>query len=152
MIYVECPNTHTNQQGPTKLFLAGGIRNCPDWQKELVELLKSEDIVIFNPRRENFPIDDPSATTEQINWEHKHLEKASVISFWFCEETLCPIVLYELGCYTMSNKLILIGIHPNYKRRVDVEVQTKLKRPLTKIVYSLQDLAEQIKVYERAIK
>lgn len=44
----------------------------------------------------------------------------------------------------MTDKPLFIGIHPNYPRRQDVEIQTSLVRPDIKIVYSLQDLAEQI--------
>jgi hypothetical protein len=48
--------------------LAGGITGCPDWQSKLINLLRNEDIVIFNLRRKNFPIHDPTAVEEQIKW------------------------------------------------------------------------------------
>lgn len=132
-----------NGQG-NAIFLAGGISNCPDWQSQMVELLKPSPWIILNPRRANFPIHDPDASRQQISWEHKHLRLASAILFWFPQETICPIVLYELGAWSMTQKPLFIGVHPNYPRRQDVEMQTSLVRPEIKIVYSLQDLSEQI--------
>jgi len=68
-----------------------------------------------------------------------------MIQFWFPQETLCPIVLYELGAWSKTNKPIFVGVHPEYKRRQDVEIQTKLARPEVKIVFSLENLAKQIR-------
>ena len=103
-------------------------------------------MTIYNPRRENFPIDDPNASEEQITWEFKHLSSSDIISFWFSKGSLNPIVLFELGKYGLSstNKKILVGIDPGYERTQDVEIQTKLSRPDIKIVYSLGGLASQI--------
>jgi hypothetical protein len=126
------------------IFCAGGISNCPDWQSKMVELLKPSPWIILNPRRANFPIDNPNASKQQIAWEHKHLRLASAILFWFPQETICPIALYELGAFSMTDKPLFVGIHPNYPRRQDVEIQTGLVRPDINIVYSLDDLAKQI--------
>ena len=127
-----------------KVFLAGGITDCPDWQQEMRELLSNEDLTLLNPRRENFPIHDPNAARAQIEWEHRMLREADRILFWFPEETLCPIVLYELGAWSMMTKPIFVGVHPNYQRRQDVEIQTSLSRPSVEIVYSLPDLAKAV--------
>jgi len=108
-------------------------------------LLNEINLVLLNPRRANFPIDDPNAAEKQIAWEHRHLRLANAILFWFPYETLCPIVLYELGAWSNVGKVIFVGVHPDYKRRQDVEVQTRLAKPWVKIVYSLQDLAQQVK-------
>ena len=146
MKYIQCPDTYT---GPGRaLFLAGGISNCPNWQLELVELLTDSSLVLLNPRRENFPMNDPQAAEGQIHWEHDHLQLAWGISFWFPCETLCPITLYELGSWSRTTKPLFIGLHPQYARRLDVEIQTKLARPEITIVYSLPALAEQIRLAE----
>ena len=142
MRYIESPNTTGLTEGERGLFLAGGITDCPDWQRDMVEMLRATNWVLFNPRRENFPIHDPNAASFQIKWEHDHLRKADAILFWFPCETLCPIVLYELGAWSMTRKLLFVGVHPQYKRRKDVEVQTGLARPDVRVVYSLQDLAK----------
>ncbi len=144
MKYIGCPEVY-NGKGKS-LFLAGGITGCVNWQAELVELLKEEKIVLLNPRRKKFEVEDSIIEEEQIKWEFEHLKKADMVSFWFTEETLCPITLYELGKQSALDKPIFIGIHPNYKRKRDVEIQTKLIRPEIKIVYSLRELAGQIKL------
>jgi len=143
MYYVESPDT-IEMGNRVSIFLAGGITNCPDWQAAIVDKIKHLELVIFNPRRKNFPIHDPTAAFAQIKWEHDHFRKSSMISFWFSKETMCPIVLYELGAWTMTDIPIVIGMDPAYQRRQDVEIQKKLERPDIKIVYSLGDLAEGI--------
>jgi hypothetical protein len=143
MIYVEAPQELEPDR--KSIFLAGSITNAEQWQNEVIEGLKDIDIVIFNPRRKNFPMDDPTAAEAQITWEHKYLHKASMISFWFSKETLAPITLFELGTYSALLKPIVIGIDPKYKRKQDVEVQMKLSRPDIKIVYSLEDLIDFLK-------
>ena len=130
--------------GSKSLFLAGGITNCPDWQQSMVDLLRRQELVILNPRRKDFPIDDPSAAEEQIRWEHKMLRLADAVCFWFPCETLCPIVLYELGALSMTEKPIFVGMHPDYQRRQDVEIQTQLVRPDVEVVFSAKDFADQI--------
>lgn len=126
------------------IFLAGEISNCPDWQSQIVELLKASPWIILNPRRANFPINNPDASRQQIAWEYRHLRLASSILFWFPQETICPIALYELGAWSMTDKPLFVGVHPDYPRRQDVEIQTSLVRPEIEIVYSLEELAEQI--------
>lgn len=143
MRYIEAPDEST--LSPT-LFLAGGISNCPDWQSHMVSLLRDENLTIFNPRRKDFDVSKKDESKKQIEWEARHLEKADMISFWFPSETLCPIVLYELGAWSMTDKKIFVGIHPDYKRREDVVIQTKLKKPDVQIAYSILNLVNQIKL------
>ncbi len=142
MKYIEAPNEFLGKE--TSLFLAGGITGCPNWQQEVATALKDLPITLLNPRQKSFPIEDSTAALEQIKWEYRHLRKASAISFWFPHETLCPIVLYELGAWSMTDKPIFVGVHPDYQRKLDVEIQTSLVRPEVEIVYSLQDLVAQI--------
>lgn len=143
MRYIESPEVYAGKE--KSLFLAGGITGCFDWQWQMKILLKYAHIVLLNPRRKDFPINDPSAAKAQIEWEYKHLRKASAILFWFPCETLCPIVLYELGSWSMTDKKLFVGVHPEYKRRQDVEIQTGLARPEIKIAYDLESLSNQIK-------
>lgn len=145
MKYIECPEIYEGNE--KSLFLAGGISNCPVWQQDLAKLLKDTDLTILNPRRKHFPTDSPNLVEEQIIWEYNHLAKASAVSFWFPRETLCPITLYELGKQSTGMKPLFIGVHPEYARKRDVEIQTKLIRPEIKIVYSLEETAEQIKAW-----
>lgn len=143
----KAPNNY-NGNG-LSLFLAGGITGCPDWQEEMILRLAHTRLILFNPRRANFPMDDPSAAQEQITWEHTYLRKATAISFWFPCETLNPITLYELGAWSMTNKRLFIGVHPDYQRKQDVIIQTRLARPDVAVVESLQALARHIEDWQR---
>lgn len=127
------------------LFLAGGITGCPDWQAAAITLLEGSGWTLLNPRRTDFPIGDPDAAYRQIRWEHQRLREADAVLFWFPCETLCPIVLYELGAWSMTNKPIFVGCHPRYPRRQDVEIQTGLARPDVTIVYSLDALCQSVR-------
>ncbi len=142
MRYIECPDTYQGKE--RTLFMAGGITGCGDWQAEMAALLSDTDWVMLNPRRKNFSLHDPAAAEQQIKWEHDHLRAASAILFWFPSETLCPITLYELGTWSMTDKPLFIGVHPDYARRLDVEIQTRLVRPEVRIVYSLSALAAMV--------
>lgn len=141
-LYVEPPTRLTG----LSVFLAGGITGCPDWQQEARELI-GDRMIVINPRRANFPIDDPNAAQEQIKWEYHHLELADKILFWFSAATLCPIVLYELGVWSANSswtKPIAVGIEPGYQREQDVRIQTQLHRPEVEIVSTIPDLVEAI--------
>jgi Nucleoside 2-deoxyribosyltransferase like len=141
----------------TSIFLGGGISNCENWQERIVEAVKNEvikkasyprchvrDLVLINPRRENFNVNDPNESVRQIEWEHAHLKSADTILFWFCEETLCPITLFEYGKWLVSDKKLIVGCHPNYKRKQDVIIQTRLERPSQKIYSSVNELISAI--------
>jgi len=145
MKYIECPEE--NNEKENSVFLAGGISNCEDWQSQMPELLKDTNLVLVNPRRDTFDVSKESETLFQIDWEHRHLNEADAVLFWFPCETLCPITLYELGARCMTNTPVFVGVHPDYARKLDVEVQTKLARPDIKIVYTLEDLAKQVEEY-----
>jgi hypothetical protein len=143
MIYVEAPN-RVFPTSKKSIFLAGTIQGSADWQAEIVKALSNFDVVVFNPRRKDFPIHDPSAAQEQITWEFDMLKRADMISFWFAPETLGPIVLLEYGRWTGTQKPIVTGMDPKYPRRQDVEIQTKLIRPEIPITYSMEDFTDAI--------
>src|SRR5882724_7144555 len=100
--YIEAPAQYTGA-GPS-VFLAGGITGCPGWQDHAASRLGDLPLAVLNPRRADFPIDDPSAAEAQIAWEHRHLRRAAAALFWFPSETLCPITLYELGAFSTTGK------------------------------------------------
>lgn len=149
MFYVEAldeyvfPSTNIDNKS---VFLAGGITNCRDWQKELVEKFSDTDLTLMNPRRKDWPIDDPDASEKQINWEHYHLDRARAISFWFSSETVQPITLFELGKWLGEGTPLFIGVDPDYPRKVDVKIQVALETEID-IVDSIDQLAAQIKAY-----
>ena len=148
-IVVEAPNEVFSIENVKniKIFLAGGITNCPDWQSELIKKLKKyPKLTIYNPRRANFPINNPNASNEQITWEFVHLQNADIIVFWFARGSLNPIVLYELGMWGNSRlNTTIIGIDPEYERKDDVILQTVLAKSDTVFVDNLDSIVKKIK-------
>ena len=145
MKIVVAPEQYELQPNETVCFLAGGITNCPDWQNVVLHTLdmfdkqypgKLDNLVVFNPRRENFPIDDPNAAYEQIAWEFNWLQKMDVFTMYFSEgDSDQPICLYELGrnIMTMMQRFsndyaerIVVSYDKNYRRAQDVKIQTDL--------------------------
>lgn len=122
----------------TSVFLAGGITNCKEWQKEVMmsECLSSEEISFFNPRQEHFDITDKNASVNQITWEFERLEQMEIFSMYFCNDNSDqPICMYELGrnIVKMQNRFpndwenrIVISVEKGYKREADVLIQTRL--------------------------
>lgn len=148
---VASPEVATNDNLERRLiFLAGGITGCGDWQTSIINLIdvkvngSGKDICLLNPRRKEFDVNKPLMTKDQIDWEYKYLRLAKEIVFWFPQETLCPITLFELGAALERSQKLYIGCNQDYKRRSDVEYQTYLKRPKLQIVYSIKDLADQV--------
>ncbi len=148
-LVIEAPNEiySLENQHNIKLFLCGGITGCPDWQTYVIKELKDiENLTIYNPRRKDFPINDKNAAEEQITWEYNHLFDSHIIIFWFSRGSLNPIVLYELGMWGNStDKIVIVGIDPEYERKQDVLIQTKLARPEVPIVYSIEELLNILK-------
>ena len=163
VIVVTAPDEFQKKFG-VKVFLAGGITNCPNWQKDVIECVKKHfnlycnedlyvnekygnhaDLVIFNPRRENFPIHDPSAAKEQIEWEFNALEKCDVFSMYFSSgESDQPICMYELGrniCRMQDKSIywksrIVVTVENGYRRKDDVIIQSRLAADLDIPVFS----------------
>ncbi len=145
---ITCPE---EQQTPANtLFLAGGISNCPDWQSEIIKLMREYSITVLNPRRDSFDISDPTATDFQIAWEHRHLHLAEAISFWFPKETECPITLFELGYWLLSAKPLAIGLDPDYPRIQELFAQLLIHRPDLQIATTLKSLTINIAKLSKA--
>ncbi len=145
---VKAPKVPYEAKGPL-IFLAGGITNCPDWQQELVDMLSDSKFrgTLLNPRQANFDISDKSASENQIAWEYHQFKEASASVFWFPKETICPIVLFELGWWLgLGKKPFFVAVHPRYPRRQDVEQQVGLRYG-RRVGYSLEDLAQDIRWY-----
>lgn len=124
-------------------FLAGGINKCWEWQEEVIKQLymisqnpntRLDYLNIYNPRRKNFPINDPNTSNEQIAWEFENLQKMNIFSMYFCGNTESdqPICFYELGrnleIFRNNNELdhVIITVEGDFKRVQDVVIQVKL--------------------------
>lgn len=144
MTYIEALTEYDGAE--PSVFLAGGISGTFDWQADVIARLADLPLVLLNPRRRDFPMGDPAAAPAQIEWEFRHIRRATAVLFWFPPETLCPIALYELGGRALVREQpLFVGTHPEYKRRLDVEVQLKLARPDVAVVSDTNALARQVR-------
>ena len=131
MTYVEAPNVYRTFYLPERsVFLGGSITGAHDWQKQAADKLLPH-FNCFNPRRANYSTFDPKVELEQITWEHDWLNFCGILLFYFSHETLAPITLLEYGAALEKSKFteqkIYACIHPDYKRKNDVVIQTKLR-------------------------
>lgn len=128
-----------------KLFLAGGICKCAEWQKQMIDLFIEfgqgysnsiyDTLYVLNPRRVDW-IDEPGAAERQVEWEFDMLERCDVFTMYFAGgESDQPICMYELGRNIERFKerfpntwkdRIFITCDKSYKRLNDVLIQTRL--------------------------
>jgi hypothetical protein len=153
-MYLEAPNRSDKINYSNALFLAGSITGAYDWQKYAAAKLSMYDVV--NPRRANYHSMDPAVEREQITWEFDQLNACRNILFWFSFETLAPITLFEYGSMLRKNvgrdkyQNIFVGIHPDYKRKNDVIIQTELLCRMSvapKIHFDLDELIESLQIH-----
>jgi hypothetical protein len=146
--YYEAPNhcPHIDDRNKANVFLAGGITGCPPWQAEAVEMFRQigYPVRLFNPARENFPIGDPSAGRQQVEWEQCHLLHPDTVTLlWFPASgpVVQPIALLEFGqilgqrhqrAIDRPGKVVrpfVVGADFDYARRADVRLFLQLHEP-----------------------
>lgn len=150
MKFVECPAVLSRvMPGETVVFMAGGITGCTDWQNKVKRWVTRDKytrgnpgVVMINPRRYDFDVNDPTASQKQIEWEFMHLNMATDIYFWFPKKGKCMITLFELGWALGEGKNVCVGVEPGYLREEDVRLQVGLRRPWLEIHSSLESLYE----------
>jgi hypothetical protein len=114
--------------GAPSLFLAGSIEMglAQDWQSAVEEGLRDADVLILNPRRDEWDaswrqsIDDPRFR-EQVEWELAAMEQATRIVMYFAPSTRAPVTLLELGLHARSGKLA-VCCPDGFWRKGNVEV------------------------------
>lgn len=127
MEQVKAPNSYSHLTKP-KLFLAGTIEMgaSRDWQQEAIEALSDLDVVLLNPRRDDF---DPNAEQSidnnyfcgQVTWELGALEAADAILLYFISSTKSPISLLELGLFGRTKNLV-VCCEEGYWRQGNVDI------------------------------
>lgn len=113
------------------VFLAGSIEmgTAEQWQSKIEEGLNSLDIVVLNPRRDDWDsswvqsIDDDKFR-QQVEWELDALSQADIIAMYFDPATKSPITLLEFGLYAKDEKLI-VCCPEGYWRKGNVDVVCK---------------------------
>ena len=128
VIYPPEPFDFKQPPEPPVVFLAGSIDmgKSEDWQAKVINWLADVPCVVLNPRRKDWDsswkqeFENPQFR-EQVEWELKGLEQASLVAMCFTEKSQAPISLLELGLHVIGRRMIVFC--PNgYWRKGNVDV------------------------------
>lgn len=83
-----------------------------DWQTTVTQALAAYDVLLFNPRRDDWDSSwvqskDTAVFREQVEWELTALEQADLIAFYFDPTTQAPISLLELGLFGRTSQTVV---------------------------------------------
>lgn len=123
------PETTLGSLFDTTLFLGGSIEQgkASEWQKRVIQELKdTEQLTIFNPRREVWDATwsqspDNKKLREQIRWELDRIDECDIILLYFQAGTMSPITLLELGiCLGSKHRDLIVVCEPGFWREANV--------------------------------
>jgi hypothetical protein len=130
------------------VFLAGSIElgSAENWQTFLEEKLSGIDILILNPRRDDWDASWLQRKTnpkfrEQVEWELTAMEQANIIAMYFEPNTKSPVSLLELGLFARSGKMV-VCCPEGFWRKGNVDIVCE--KYAVRQVEALNDLAEYI--------
>ncbi len=114
--------------GARSVFLAGSIDmgQAEDWQSTVTRALGDRDVVILNPRRDEWDASWEQDIAfapfrEQVEWELEGLERATIIAVYFAPTSKAPVTLLELGLFAKSDRVV-VCCPEGYWRRGNVEI------------------------------
>lgn len=115
-----------------KIFLAGSIDmgKAENWQERLERELEEHNVIIYNPRRDDWDsswvqdISNPQFK-EQVEWELDHINDSDLVLFYFDPNGPAPITLMELGYVIGNEQWCLVCCPEGYWRRGNVQVMTQ---------------------------
>ena len=130
MIEIQPPHSFEGHGNTRSIFLAGSIDMgaAIDWQSEVVKGLAYEDILILNPRRDDWDsswvqtMDNPQFR-EQVEWELAAMEHADKILMYFAPGSKAPVTMLELGVHLGKNPEKLVVCAPEgFWRKGNVDI------------------------------
>lgn len=148
MIEVKAPHEYAVHRHLPAVFLAGSIEMgvAERWQEKIAQAFQGRDILILNPRREEWnsawrqSIDHPQFR-EQVEWELNGIDNAKLVIFYFAPDTKSPITLLELGMQSTAHPEKMIVCCPEgFWRKGNVDIVCK--RFQIHQVDTLEDLIE----------
>jgi len=112
-----------------KIFLAGSIEmgKAEGWQSKVEKALDGEEILILNPRRDDWDSSweqkkENKHFSGQVNWELQGQEVADVILMYFDKDTQSPITLLELGLFGPSAGNMIVCCPEGFWRKGNVDI------------------------------
>lgn len=121
-IEVKAPGKYDASKRYT-IFLAGAIDQgkAVDWQKQVARALDGTDILILNPRRDDW---DPSwdqtpdnpEFRQQVNWELDAQAAADMVIFVFTKDSKAPITFLEFGLFAPMKDAVVCAEEGFYRQ------------------------------------
>ena len=133
MIEVKAPNDYSTYRHLPSVFLAGSIEMgvAEMWQDRIAKALTDKNILIINPRRDNWQsewrqsIDHPEFR-QQVEWELDGIDAAKMVAFYFAPDTKAPITLLEMGMQATSHPEKMVVCCPEgFWRKGNVDIVCK---------------------------
>lgn len=124
------PPTKTNHfDRRMKIFLAGSIDNgqAEDWQSKAARKLEPYDVVVFNPRRDDWDWTWEQSIKnekfyEQVTWEQEAMSCSDLIIMNLLPESKSPISLLELGFALGVGYNIMVCCPDGFWRKGNVDI------------------------------
>lgn len=113
-----------------KIFAGGSIEMglAENWQDRLKLELTDKDVVLLNPRRDDWDSSwiqsaaNPNFSS-QVNWELGAINSADIVVFYFDPNTKSPVTLMELGLQVSASPDKLIVCCPDgFWRKGNVDI------------------------------
>lgn len=131
MIQIKPPHNYDYDNETVTIFLGGSIEmnSAERWQERIASDLVGEDVVLLNPRRDDWDSawkQDPTPGTpfyEQVIWELDAQDCADLLVYYFDQSTISPITLLELGSYGYAEpEALVVCCPPTYFRYGNVKI------------------------------
>lgn len=105
------------------IFLAGAIDQgqAVDWQAKVARALDEFDILILNPRRDDWdPSWDQTADNpefrQQVDWELDAQAAADMVIFVFTKDSKAPITFLEFGLFAPTKDAVVCAEEGFYRQ------------------------------------
>lgn len=130
MIHIQPPNDFSKFLKKPSVFLAGSIEMgvAEKWQEKVASDLMSQDIVILNPRRDDWSSDweaviENDVFRAQVEWELDGIAACDVLMMYFSPGTKAPITLMEFGiCAATAPDKMIVCCPEGFYRKGNVDV------------------------------
>jgi hypothetical protein len=149
MRHIKSPQRWQAADGEVSVFLAGSIEQgrAENWQNVVASALAETDLLIINPRRENWDpnsasVDEDMTLRSQIQWELDSIESADIVAFYFSPGTMSPVSLLELGL-VCQRKRTIVCCPTGFWRKTNIDMVCR--RYLVEQVDDLQNLVMAIR-------
>ena len=151
-IEIQAPNPVPREaRWKTRLFLGGAIDmgKAEDWQRRLVKDLELHDVVLLNPRRNDFQVDavqskDNPYFREQVEWELRMQEQSDLCVYYIPAGTMSRITLLEIGLFCKDQPHV-ICCPEGFDRKGNIDVTSEYFD--FNLVHSYEEMVKYIKEY-----